>query len=394
MRLDARDRSELTYCTNVYAGESWPAVRGHLEEAVPAVKRALGREAALGVGLRLSAEAAAALGETAEREVMRDVLDRHGLYALTVNGFPYGAFHGVRVKERVFEPGWGEDARLDYTNRLAWLLAALLPPGVDGTISTVPGGVRGGPRRAPVEEMARRLLLHAAELDRIRETTGRTIRLALEPEPFAYLESTAEAIGFFEQHLLARDALRALAVALRRMPREAEEVVRRHLGLCLDACHMAVAWEEPAAAVRRIVGAGICIAKVQVSAALEVDGSAPEALRELGRFADDVYLHQVFEQQDGRRRRFRDLADALEGGGRGTWRIHFHVPVFRSELGPFRSTQASLRELLAVCRRELDDVCYEVETYTWGVLPEEHVTGPLPDLIAREILWAEQWLQR
>ena len=36
----------------------------------------------------------------------------------------------------------------------------------------------------------------------------------------------------------------------------------------------------------------------------------------------------------------------------------------------------------------------EVETYTWGVLPRENVTGPLPDLIAREIRWAEECLQR
>ena len=49
------------------------------------------------------------------------------LYVFTINGFPYGCFHGARVKENVYVPDWRTPERRDYTNLLADILADLLP---------------------------------------------------------------------------------------------------------------------------------------------------------------------------------------------------------------------------------------------------------------------------
>ena len=56
----------------------------------------------------------------------------------TVNGFPHGTFHGQPVKADVHAPDWRSEERVAYTLRLAEILSALLPDGVDGTISTSP----------------------------------------------------------------------------------------------------------------------------------------------------------------------------------------------------------------------------------------------------------------
>ena len=66
----------------------------------------------------------------------RGFLDAEGLYVFTINGFPYGAFHGQRVKEEVYLPDWRDEERLRYTDSLAWLLADLLPELVAAASST------------------------------------------------------------------------------------------------------------------------------------------------------------------------------------------------------------------------------------------------------------------
>ena len=136
MRLDA---AHLTYCTNIHPGESLAEVRSAIEEHVVQVKRAVCPDARFGVGLRLSAAAAAELQAPGALEAFRARLDALGLYVFTLNGFPFGAFHGTRVKENVYRPDWLEDARSVYASQLARVLAALVPEGVTGSISTVPG---------------------------------------------------------------------------------------------------------------------------------------------------------------------------------------------------------------------------------------------------------------
>lgn len=142
MRLDLVSPVELTYCTNVHPGESWAEVEANLRRYLPAIKAKVAPDRPFGVGLRLSAEAAAALSQRPALEGLRALLAEEGLYVFTLNGFPYGRFHGEAVKEKVYLPDWREEARLAYTDRLAAILAALLPEGGEGSISTVPGAFK------------------------------------------------------------------------------------------------------------------------------------------------------------------------------------------------------------------------------------------------------------
>jgi hypothetical protein len=237
----------------------------------------------------------------------------------------------------------------------------------------------------------------------LRESTGRTVTLALEPEPHCAIETTAQAAEFFAHHLWSAASLRAFADATGvASPGAAEEILRRHVGVCLDACHAAVEFEDPAEAVARLNGAGVRILKVQVSAGLRVPSPDAEALAALGRFAEDVYLHQVVVRAGGRLSRFVDLPAALAqaratGAGAGVagvhtgpgdeWRVHFHVPLFREQLGRFTNTANFLRPLLAALSRRDDVGQYEVETYTWDVLPPEFRNEPVVEAVARELRW-------
>lgn len=398
MKLGSR---HLTYCSNIHAGESWASVRETLGDVLPALRGKLGWAGPLGVGLRLSASAAEALDDPPVMEEFLHFLSSGDYYVFTINGFPYGAFHGTRVKEQVYEPDWRQLNRLSYTNRLASLLATL-SAGHDvaaPSVSTVPGAFRAHIRTdADRSAVAMGFLRHAAHLVELRRRTGQCITLAIEPEPACQLETTGEVVELLTEWVLQADALAAvvketgIAMTL--------DDVRRHLGLCLDTCHLAVAFEDPAAALARIRAAGIRVHKVQISSALSIGApGTPESQSALARFADDTYLHQVVEQCEGRLTRYDDLPAALDAArrgdaGRGSWRVHFHVPIFLESLGMFATTQPELRAALAAVVAA--DVCtqFEVETYTWDVLPEEFRSTDLVSAIARELAWARDVIER
>jgi hypothetical protein len=165
----------------------------------------------------------------------------------------------------------------------------------------------------------------------------------------------------------------------------AEEAIRRHLGVCFDACHMAVEFEEPEDALARFYGAGLRIGKVQISAGLETSTLSDE----LRAFDDGVYLHQVVKNSEGRLVRFLDLEPAFAAAHAepGVYRVHFHVPLFREDLGPFASTQRYLRRVLAVLRDRPLCSHLEVETYTWDVLPEAFRREGIVQAVTRELGW-------
>ena len=399
MRLAGRpELGHLTYCTNIHPGETWAEVSANLERYLPAVKRQVAPDRALGVGLRLSAIAAEALREPAAMAELKGFLADHDLYVFTINGFPYGPFHGRPVKEQVYQPDWQDEARVTYSDRLADLLAELLPddPALDGSISTVPGTFKPlAEAPGAVEHMARNLIRHAAHLAGIRERTGRTVALALEPEPYCFLETIDETVGFFEQHLFGADAVRQMSELTGLAPGAAEAALRRHLGVCYDVCHAAVEFEDPAGSLRALRAAGIGVPKLQLSAALRIAAVGPETAAQLRPFDEPVYLHQVIARQDGRLTRYLDLPQALEAlaQNRGAeWRVHFHVPIFLEQLQDFSTTQAFLGEILALHRREPISAHLEVETYTWDVLPERYRQIDVASAIARELAWVVEQL--
>jgi sugar phosphate isomerase/epimerase len=383
--------AHLTYCTNIHPGESWDEVRANVERHVVAVKAQVAPDRPFGVGLRLSAAAARELARPPALGQLRETLRRQGLYVFTINAFPYGAFHGTQVKADVYRPDWLEPEREAYTTVVANVLAELLPDELTGSISTVPGCFR--PRAAGPDAPAAigaAVARQAAVLWRLREAGRPLIRLALEPEPECVLETTADALAFLEQHAYAGAGARAFAAATGLAGAAAEEALRRHLGLCLDACHAAVEFEEPAAALAATRAAGVGVYKIQVSAGLRVPRPGPDTLAALARFAEGVYLHQVVIRRGDHLTRVLDLPEALRAAADDPgdeWRIHFHVPLFHEALGPFASTRPFLAELLALQRRQPATDHLEVETYTWDVLPEEFRREPVADAVARELRW-------
>jgi hypothetical protein len=387
--------THLTYCTNVHPGEHLPEVLDNLGRYVAEVKALASPSAPFAVGLWLAHDAAVALENGALPE-LRSALREHDLYVPTLNGFPFGAFHGTRVKERVYEPDWRDARRREHSVRLARILAQLLPDGVRGSISTLPGGYKPALRGLVDEErIAGALLAYVGDLHALEQDTGKHIMLGLEPEPCCMLETIEETVAFFSTHLQDERAVASVAQITGTTRSQAERLIRRHLGICLDACHAAVEFENARELVAALRRAEIPIAKVQLSAGLRVPNVDAAARAALADYAEDVYLHQVVAKRGDTLTRFTDLPDALAAQPvpGEEWRIHFHVPVFAERLGVFESTQPFLVELLREHAREPLSDHLEVETYTWGVLPEALRAGSLPHAIERELRFCMDTLQ-
>jgi sugar phosphate isomerase/epimerase len=349
----------------------------------------VGRSGVFGLGLRLGAGAAAELAGAAARCAFRRFLDDQGFYVFTLNGFPYGAFHGTRVKRQVYAPDWRDPRRLRYTTDLAVVLAELLPAGVDGSISTVPGAYRTWirSRRARLEVLSG-LARAALALARLHERSGRLIRLALEPEPDCLWQTTPELIDLFAG-MRGADQLEAVARACNVAPASLARAWERHVGVCVDTCHLSVNFEQPGRVLQMLRRHAVPIAKIQISAAPR--GPAAAAAPWLARLRDPVYLHQTrVRTPTGRIHPFPDLPPAarLAAFPQGSeLRTHFHFPLPLRRWGPFRSTASSLGP--AFFRLLRHGICphLELETYTFAVLPPELQRQGVVRHVAAEYGW-------
>lgn len=63
------------------------------------------------------------------------------------------------------------------------------------------------------------------------------------------------------------------------------------------------------------------------------------------------------------------------------------MPVFRTHYGHFEGTQDYVAELLRLVRERSTCTQFEVETYTWDVLPSEFRHEGIVSAIARELEW-------
>jgi sugar phosphate isomerase/epimerase len=397
MQLDLPGSPHLTYCTNVHAGERWNDIETALTRHIPAVKRSVSPHRPMGIGLRLSGAAAADLAEPGVLRQLMAFLREADLYVFTINAFPYGSFHGTRVKEQVYEPDWRREGRLHFTNHVANLLARLLPDGMQGSISTVPGAYKASIEDpGDVARMADAMVRHAVHLHGIARATGKHLALALEPEPCCFLETTAETIAFFENHLFSRTAVDTFATLAGVDRASATAALREHVGVCLDVCHAAVEFEDPVESVRLLDGAGIRVAKIQLSSALRIPEVGTNDIDLLGPFDDGIYLHQTVEARDGVFTRYADLPEAFAahraGSAGGEWRVHCHVPLFQADYGDLQSTRRPLEDVLAACRERALTPHLEVETYTWDVLPADVRGADLTTDIARELTWVRSQL--
>lgn len=370
----------LAYCTNVHRGNNWEETFSSLENYVMRVRGAVAADEPYAIGLRLGADAARELAHGDELSRFRKWLEEKNCYVFTINGFPYGNFHGTRVKEQVYRPDWTSPDRLDYTKLLFNLLGELCEEGSEGSVSTLPGSFKEFiPSGEVPAEMLDNLAACVEHVEQVAASKNLDLHLGLEPEPLGFFETSEETVAFFEQ-LQSRFG--------------SDEAWKRILGVNYDTCHLGVEFEEPIEAIGRLSEAGIRISKLHLSSALKAKPDSSN-LERLGRFQEEVYLHQVVVAQAGEVvRRHKDLDLALahaethpeEVGDE--WRIHFHVPLHASPgegLGDTRDHVEGTLDLLAttptLCRH------LEMETYTWEVLPENLRSDDVVEQIIREYDW-------
>ncbi|CAM5470314.1 MULTISPECIES: metabolite traffic protein EboE [Streptomyces] len=368
----------LAYCTNVHPAETLDGVLAQLRDHCEPVRRRLGRDR-LGIGLWLARDAARALDtDPAALRGLRCELERRGLEVVTLNGFPYEGFGAEEVKYRVYKPDWADPERLEHTAALARVLTGLLPDDVtEGSISTLPLAWRTAYDDTRAETARTALRTLAERLDALEDLTGRSVRVALEPEPGCVVETTGDAIA----------------------PLTA--VGHDRVGICVDTCHLATSFEDPDTALDDLARAGVPVVKSQLSAALHAaQPHLPEVREALAAFAEPRFLHQTRTATAAGLRGTDDLDEALAGDAlpdANPWRSHFHVPLHAPPAAPLTSTLPVLTSVLTrlvggphPLTRHL-----EVETYTWQALPPElrpRGRAQLADGIAAELTLARDLL--
>jgi sugar phosphate isomerase/epimerase len=377
----------------VHPGDDWEQMWASLTTYVPKVKARIAPNQRFGVSLRLSASSAQTLvNSAAERDKLKKFLGDNDMYLYTVNAFPYGAFKGTTVKEQVYEPDWRSEERTRYTTNVADVLADVCPTDIAPSIQSAPLGFK--PRVTGSDVVASytdHVLRVAAHLVALEARTGRTVTLALEPEPYCFLETTDETVDYFSHHLYSGAAAEFLAKLARIPISEAHGALRRHLGVVFDICHQAVEYENIAEALQKLVDAGIPIFKLQEAAALHMPQVTQSTVDTLKRYSKTIYLTQTVEKKNGKLTRFLNLEDAFaaweKDPGPREWRTHFHVPVFLDDLGPFRTTRFAIEDALRFHKLKPLSRQLEIETYTWDVLPENLKTGDIVDYVCRELDW-------
>jgi len=375
--------AHLAYCTNIHRGQNWRQTFESLQKYALAVRRRVSPRRPFAIGLRLSHQAATELSQKKRLLGFKRWLDRHDCYVFTINGFPYGRFHGTSVKEKVYLPDWTSPNRPAYTNLLFDLLAELLPAGVDGSVSTLPGSFKMFVKTAVQTKAIRRNLWRCIEhISRLNERTGKKLHLGLEPEPLCLLENSAETISFFEQM---------------RAEQKNDPRLNEFLGVNYDCCHFAVEYEDAQKSLNTFKKTGIKISKIHLSSALKTS-TMPDAIAALEKFSDNVYLHQVIARNAaGKLTFFRDLPGALQTANSklkiknsklDEWRIHFHVPLHATAIAPFQNTHDHVLGTLDWLAKN-PGLCshLEMETYTWEVLPPELKSRTVVQQLAAEYHW-------
>ena len=378
--MQIKNGIHLAYCTNIHRGEGWNETFHGLNEYTLKVKEKVSQSDPFAIGLRLGYKAALELSETGSRNLDEFIkwLDHNNCYIFSINGFPYGQFHGSRVKEQVYSPDWTFDSRVEYTNLLFDILAKILPSGMSGSVSTLPGSfkefiqddIRQG--NVIIENLAR----CGKHINDLIEKTGKDLHLGLEPEPLGWFENTPETLSFFKRFRNIHGD-------------EFDNVI----GVNYDTCHLAIEYENAKESLLLLKNNNIKISKIHLSSALKLKPNQ-QTVDSLKEYQDDVYLHQVIARlQNGDLIRFKDLPDAIENFLKGNcnddeWRVHFHIPLHASPDSLFDDTRDHIKDTLSVLSSD-PEMCkhLEMETYTWEVLPNSMQSNSVVDQLSLEYDW-------
>lgn len=372
----------LAYCTNVHRGETWSQTLDSLQEFTLNVKSRVlhthpEKPSNFAIGLRLSAAAAEELLNPNQLTAFRSWLTDNGCYLFTINGFPYGEFHGVRVKEQVYAPDWTQLSRLKYTQNLFQILNTLAPTDIPISVSTLPGSFKEFIHSKDQEDLIFKHIWDLVDfLDKLQQESGRAdMTLGLEPEPLGWFENTNETIHFF-------DRLQSF--------RPGDDRWKAFIGVNYDTCHFAVEYENASESLTRFHALGIRISKIHLSSAFRLKPT-PETMAWLQEFSEDTYLHQVIAKDSaGQLTRFKDLPMALESNSTTAeeWRVHFHIPLHspgREGLIPTSDHTLDTLDFLkanpGICRH------LEMETYTWEVMPDALKSSTVTEQLAKEYDW-------
>ena len=368
--------AHLAYCTNIHPAESWAETLHVLKTHTLQVRDHVSpANAPYAIGLRLSARAATELLEGDHLTQFKLWLEDENCYVFTINGFPYGSFHGTRVKEKVYQPDWTSSERLRYTQDLFTIIAQLVPEGVDGSVSTLPGSFKAF--EADETAIFTHLEACAQYIENLSSQYGRDLHLGLEPEPLGHFENTEETIAFFERLLhFCSDP----------------ELIKKRIGINYDSCHFALEFDDCRTSLDTFRAAGLRISKLHLSSALEFNPSNLEAIEAIRAFDEPTYLHQVIvKNHDGSLKRFTDLPEFLNAPEQKKntelARVHFHIPLYAAPTEPLHSTQQHASDAINYLKSNSGFCSHlEIETYTWGVLPSE-LQIPIEEQIAREYDW-------
>jgi len=402
--MQLSDHSHLTYCTNIHPGENWSAHFQQLKQYIPAVKKEVSPDKPFGIGLRLSDTASLELSKEDALTEFKAWLKEQDCYVFTMNGFPYGGFHHTVVKDHVHTPDWSTSDRVFYTIRLFRLLAALLPEGMQGGISTSPLSYKlwhvrcETERDAIMESTTLHVLQVVEQLVRIHRAGGPLMHLDVEPEPDGMMENSNEFLNWYLDYLLPL-GVPFLQDKFNISEDEASDAIKAHVQLCYDVCHFALVYESAESVLKKLNEHGLKVGKLQISAALKAampaDLSARTPIIDAFRaFNETTYLHQVIARKADGYLHYPDLPQALEDAANPAveeWRSHFHVPVFIDSYGVLSSTRSDIEKVLELQRKQPFTQHMEVETYTWEVLPAD-LKLPMDRSVSRELQWVLQQL--
>ena len=378
--MQIKEGIHLAYCTNIHRGEGWKETFQGLKEYSLKVKDKVSNTDPFAIGLRLGYKAAIELSEEGSGRLDEFIqwLDVNNCYVFTINGFPYGQFHGARVKEQVYRPDWTSNSRLEYTNLLFNILSKILPDGISGSVSTLPGSFKEfiANEYEQSEMIVNNLGRCGHYINQLCEKTGKDLHLGLEPEPLGWFENTPETISFFER--------------FRSVHGDNFDSV---IGVNYDTCHLAIEYEDAIDSLSLFSKNNIRISKFHLSSALKLKPNQV-AIDTLKAYQEDVYLHQVIGKlNNGRIMRYKDLPDAINDfdpdlNDYSEWRVHFHIPLHASPGGIFDDTRDHITDTLKVLAAD-PEICQhiEMETYTWEVLPKSMQSNNVVEQLSLEYEW-------
>jgi len=383
------------YAANVHPSESFEDVMDMLNTKAAYIRTLAFPEEDLPIELRFGLQAINELKEIGNRQYLKETLSKNRLKLATINAFPIGEFYTAPIKDNVYKPTWGEQERTDATLTIADLYADMIHEGEVGVISTSPGGYKPwGAISTQTYRFLNSLAAVLIHLHTLHQKTGRCIRLSLEPEPSALLENTDEVIRFFESPLMTVTS--PLIQKHGFSAKDAERIIKDYLGITIDACHLAVQFENPIAVLTKLEQAKIRVDKLHVSAAVSIKDplNNKEGMNTLRAMDEPKYLHQTaplkrislspptifndlpdfFEALDQEQILLKDIAEI---------RSHFHIPLHITPANGLNTTIMITKTLLHECVKR--NIPVVNETYMWSLFTEsqdEILAG-----IADELLW-------